>query len=72
MSSYVQRLYVMKLALAFLLLAGCGSEAMLIGPPHREACEIPVCEKANPRDKECWRTYCMTRRQMEEMVRTAR
>jgi len=63
----------MKL-LMFLLLAGCaGNQAMILHAPRiQPECEIPVCEKANPRDKECWRTYCMTHRQMEEMVRTAR
>jgi hypothetical protein len=62
----------MKL-LAFLVLAGCsGNQAMLLHPPRiQKECEIPVCEKVNKRDKECWRAYCLTQQQLEEMARGA-
>jgi hypothetical protein len=57
--------------IALLLLAGCaGNQAMILHAPRiQQECEIPVCEKINQRDKECWRTYCMTRRQLEDMAR---
>jgi hypothetical protein len=63
----------MSISVALLLpiIAGCaGNQAMILHAPriHHE-CEIPVCEKVNKRDKECWRTYCLTQRQLEEMAR---
>ena len=42
-------------------LSGCaGYQAMAVErPPMADPCAIRVCEKVNPRDKECWREYCV-------------
>lgn len=63
---------LLPMFIAALLLTGCsGSQALLLRPPRiNPECEIPVCEKINKRDKTCWREYCMTKREMEEMTRT--
>lgn len=60
------------LVIGLVLISGCAGNQALIWrqtAAPQEPCEIPVCEKVNPRDKECWRNRCMTQRELEEMTR---